>query len=154
MAAGEDKEHVPLPPLVYLAGILLGLGINYLIPVRVFPGALQQPVGALLMALGVGLALVSVVTLYRAGTSPLHERPTTTIVPGGVFTWSRNPIYVGMTLICVGLAVFFDRVWVVAGTVPAVLVIHFIVIAREDAFLEAKFGQAYLDYKRQGRRWI
>ena len=55
MAAGEDKEHVPLPPLVYLAGILLGLGIDYLIPVRVFPGALQQPVGALLMALGVGL---------------------------------------------------------------------------------------------------
>ena len=45
MAAGEDKEHVPLPPLVYLAGILLGLGIDYLIPVRVFPGALQQPVG-------------------------------------------------------------------------------------------------------------
>jgi len=42
----------------------------------------------------------------------------------------------------------------VAGTVPAVLVIHFIVIAREDAFLEAKFGQAYLDYKRQVRRWI
>ncbi len=60
MAAGEDKEHVPLPPLVYLAGILLGLGIDYLIPdARVIPGALQQPVGGvLLMALGVGLALL------------------------------------------------------------------------------------------------
>ena len=106
------------------------------------------------MSLGLVIALLSVATLYRAGTSPLHERPTTNVVPGGVFNWSRNPIYVGMTLICVGLAFFFDRAWIIAGTVPAVLVIHFIVIAREEAFLEAKFGQAYLDYKRQVRRWI
>lgn len=154
MAAGEDKEHVPLPPLVYLAGILLGLGIDYLIPIRVIPSVLQQPVGGVLMSLGLVIALLSVATLYRAGTSPLHERPTTNVVPGGVFNWSRNPIYVGMTLICVGLAFFFDRAWIIAGTVPAVLVIHFIVIAREEAFLEAKFGQAYLDYKRQVRRWI
>jgi len=154
MAAGEDKEHVPLPPLVYLAGILLGLGIDYLIPIRVIPNVLQQPVGGVLMSLGLVIALLSVATLYRAGTSPLHERPTTNVVPGGVFNWSRNPIYVGMTLICVGLAFFFDRAGIIAGTVPAVLVIHFIVIAREDAFLEAKFGQAYLDYKRQVRRWI
>lgn len=154
MAAGEDKEHVPLPPLVYLAGVLLGLGIDYLIPIRVIPNVVQQPVGGVLMALGFVLALLSVMTLYRAGTSPLHERPTTAVVPGGVFGWSRNPIYLGMTLICVGLAIFFDRAWVLAATVPAVLIIHYVVIVREETFLEAKFGQAYLDYKVKVRRWL
>ena len=86
MAAGEDKEHVPLPPLVYLAGILLGLGIDYLIPIRVIPNVLQQPVGGVLMSLGLVIALLSVATLYRAGTSPLHERPTKKWCPAACST--------------------------------------------------------------------
>lgn len=154
MVSDDNKEHVPLPPLIYLAGVMLGWGIHSLMPVRVLPDVWQQPVGGVLIVLGLIVAFLSVVTLYRAGTSPLHERPTTRIVPGGVFAWSRNPIYLGMLLICVGLAVFFDTVWVLGGTVLAVLIIHHVVIAREEAFLEVKFGQTYLDYKRQVRRWV
>lgn len=154
MGNTEDREHVPLPPFVFLAGVLLGLGLDYLVPLRVIPEVVQLPGGVIGMGGGVLLALLSAMTLWRAGTSPLHERPTTAIVSIGVFAWTRNPIYVAFVLLCAGLALFFDRVWVIAGCIPAVLIIHIVVIAREETFLETKFGQDYLDYKAKVRRWL
>lgn len=154
MRRSGDREHVPLPPFVFLAGVLLGLGLDYLIPLRVIPEVVQLPGGIIGIGGGILLALLSAATLWRASTSPLHERPTTAIVARGAFAWSRNPIYVAFVILCAGLALYFDRIWIVAGCIPAVLVIHFVVIAREEEFLEAKFGQDYLDYKAKVRRWI
>ena len=131
MSASQDREYVPLPPFVFLAGVLLGLGLDYLVPLRVIPEPIQLPGGIIGIGGGLLLALLSAMTFWRAGTSPLHERPTTAILASGVFGWSRNPIYVAFVLLCVGLALYFDRIWIVAGCVPAVLVIHYVVIARE-----------------------
>tara|TARA_R110002110_G_scaffold395138_2_gene609626 strand:- start:119659 stop:120123 length:465 start_codon:yes stop_codon:yes gene_type:complete len=149
-----DREHVPLPPLVYLAGILAGFGIDWLIPLRGLSLQTQLVVGLPIIVLAIVLLLMSAWELSRAGTSPLHHQPTTKIFSRGLYGLSRNPIYVAMTLGCVGVAIAADRVWVIVATAVAVLVIDRMVIAREETFLEAKFGAEYLAYKARVRRWV
>ena len=144
--AHNDREHVPLPPLVYLAGIGAGFGIDSL--------ETQLIVGLPIVVLALALVLISARELQRAGTSPFHHHPTTKIFSRGLYGMSRNPIYAAMTLGCVGVAITADRVWILAATVVAVLVIDRMVIAREEAFLTAKFGDEYLAYKARVRRWI
>jgi protein-S-isoprenylcysteine O-methyltransferase Ste14 len=149
-----DREHVPLPPLVYGAGVLVGLGLDWLVPVRLLSATAQAWIGGPLIVLGLVLALMAAWELKRRDTSPFHHHPTTTLVPHGLYAHSRNPIYVAMAIGCIGLAVAFDRAWVVAGTAIATLVIDRVVIAREEAFLDARFGEAYRDYKARVRRWV
>ncbi|MDA0784927.1 MAG: isoprenylcysteine carboxylmethyltransferase family protein [Proteobacteria bacterium] len=152
--AHNDREHVPLPPLVYLAGIGAGFGIDWLIPLRGLSLETQLIVGLPIVVLALALVLISARELQRAGTSPFHHHPTTKIFSRGLYGMSRNPIYAAMTLGCVGVAITADRVWILAATVVAVLVIDRMVIAREEAFLTAKFGDEYLAYKARVRRWI
>lgn len=154
MNGAADREHVPRPPLVYLAGILAGAAADWFAPVRLLPVGVQVWVGGPILVLALVLVLMAAWELRRAGTSPLHERATTAVVAHGLYSYSRNPIYAAMTLGCVGLAILVDRVWILAGTVPAVLVIDRVVIAREEAFLEARFGAMYSAYKESVRRWI
>ena len=150
MNAVADREHVPPPPLVYLAGIGVGFGVDWLIPVRGLSLETQMLIGLPIIV----LILMSARELSRADISPLHERPTTKVISHGLYGRSRNPIYVAMTLVCVGVAIAGDRVWILAATVIAVLVIDRMVIAREEVFLTAKFGDEYLAYKARVRRWI
>jgi len=90
----------------------------------------------------------------RAGTSVPTQTPTTALVIRGLYHYSRNPIYIALSLVHLGVAVAVDSPWI-AATLPIVLiVIRYGVIAREEAYLEAKFGQAYRDYKARVRRWL
>lgn len=154
MDVNADRERVPPPPLVYLAGIFVGLGIDWLVPVRLLPPDIQMIVGLPLIVLGLVLIVMSAWELRRAGTSPFHHHPTNAVVPHGLYGLSRNPIYVAMVIACVGVAVTADRAWVLAGTALATVLVDRVVIAREEAFLTAKFGDAYLAYRAKVRRWI
>lgn len=154
MKENADREHVPLPPLVYLAGIGAGFAVDWLIPVRGLSLETQLIVGIPIVVLALALVLISARELQRAGTSPFHHHPTTRIFSRGLYGMSRNPIYAAMTLGSVGVAITADRVWILAATVVAVLVIDRMVIAREEAFLTAKFGDEYLTYKARVRRWV
>lgn len=150
-------EELPLaahPPVVYLAAVAIGFAIDWLVPVRLFGDATQVWLGLPLIGLGLIVILVAAGTLWKSDTSPIHERPTTRVVPGGLFRFSRNPIYVGMTVACIGVAVAADRVWIVLGTVLAVFVVDWLVIAREEAYLTENFGADYLAYKAKVRRWV
>ena len=80
--------------------------------------------------------------------------PTTAIVEAGPYRFTRNPIYLGMFLGLVGLAIGFDSLWLLATLVPFALVIRYGVVAREEAYLERKFGDAYRHYRTRVRRWL
>ena len=82
------------------------------------------------------------------------ETPTVKIVDTGVFVRSRNPIYVGAHIGTVGVAIALNSLWVLATLVPFYLIIRYGVVAREEAYLERTFGQAYLDYQARVRRWV
>ena len=92
---------------------------------------------------------------FRAAGTPVEPyKPTSAIVSDGLYGLSRNPIYVALTLIYLGIGVAIDSPWILALVVPVLLVMRTGVIAREERYLERKFGAEYLDYKVSVRRWV
>jgi protein-S-isoprenylcysteine O-methyltransferase Ste14 len=111
-------------------------------------------VGGGLFALGVALAVWAIVTIRKAGTQFDVYKPTTAIVEDGPYLFTRNPIYLGMFLGQIGVAIGFDNLWVLAMLVPFYFVIRHGVVAREESYLERKFGTIYRSYKSRVRRWL
>jgi protein-S-isoprenylcysteine O-methyltransferase Ste14 len=96
----------------------------------------------------------AITTITRAGSNVPTNMPTTSIVATGPYRFTRNPIYLGMMLGLVGLAIAFDSLWLLMTLVPFFLVIRYGVVAREEAYLERKFGQVYRRYRARVRRWL
>jgi protein-S-isoprenylcysteine O-methyltransferase Ste14 len=89
-----------------------------------------------------------------AGTNVPTPMPTMALVTDGLYSYSRNPIYIALSLIYVGLAIGADSAWGLIFLVPIIIVIRYGVIAREERYLERKFDGAYVDYRSRVRRWI
>ena len=108
------------------------------------------------MVFGLALALAAwaIVTITRAGSNVPTNQPTTTIVRSGPYRFTRNPIYLGMFLGLIGLAIAFDNLWLLMMLVPFALVVRYGVVAREEAYLERKFGDVYCGYRSRVRRWL
>ncbi len=153
IASDNAGVRVP-PPLIFLGFLLVGL----LYDSPWFEGRMAgigvTAAGGVLAALGFALILISAPLLKKAGSNVEPWKPTTTIVTTGVYGYSRNPIYLGMALAHGGLAISGGSMAALASLIPSVLVIQSYVIAREERYLEAKFGKLYSDYKQRVRRWI
>jgi protein-S-isoprenylcysteine O-methyltransferase Ste14 len=118
------------------------------------PPRLSKPIGFVLLLVGVSICIAAVRTFRRAGTSPLLGTPTTTLVTSGPYRFSRNPIYIGYTLLYLGISFWANTLWPVV-LLPVVLgVMHRAVITREEAYLQGRFGDAYSSYCQQVRRWL
>ena len=156
MAATENDSPgvIAKPPLIYLGFLLLGIGLDRLWPVAVLPEIAQSPVGGVLIGLGVLVILSAIRHFKAAGTSFHTHKPATAILSDGLYSVSRNPIYLGLSAIYLGVGVMADAGWVAVLLGPLLLVMHFGVIAREERYLERKFGDEYLRYKAKVRRWI
>ena len=152
----KDNANVLMPPpLAWAVAFLAGLGLNWLHPLSfVTLGIPRVWIGGIVVAIGVALAVSALATFRKAGTRVEPYKPTTAIVTHGPFGFTRNPIYLGMFLSQIGLAVGFDSLWILAMLVPFYLVIRYGVVAREEAYLERKFGGVYLNYKSHTRRWL
>ncbi len=104
-------------------------------------------IGALLIAAALGL-------FRQMGTRPEPWQPSTALVTGGIYRFTRNPMYLGMALIYTGLAGGFDSPAAGILLAPLIAVIHFGVIVREERYLAQKFGTGYLQYKATVRAWL
>ncbi len=147
------------PPLAWALAVIAGLALDWLVPLPFLPADLDAGwpsglLGALVFALALALAAWAIVTITRAGSNVPTNRPTTTIVESGPYRFTRNPIYLGMFLGLVGLAIAFDNLWLLLMLVPFALVIRYGVVAREEAYLERKFGDLYRGYRLRVRRWL
>mgnify|MGYP000432229331 CR=1 FL=1 len=142
------------PPLIYASSILAGVGIDRVAPLSM-PLGLHGPLySGILLALVLVLAGLCIVEFYKAGTDVRPDRPDSTLITSGPYCHSRNPLYIGLTLVQVAVAMWFDNAWVLAMTAVSVVVISRYAIRREEHYLERRFGAAYLDYKQRVRRWI
>jgi protein-S-isoprenylcysteine O-methyltransferase Ste14 len=142
------------PPLIFLAGLAVGFGLEALLPGSSLPDALAWILGVALLLAGLALLFSFERAFQRKQTAANPWRPTTAIATEGPYRLTRNPAYVGMALVYVGIAVCSQALWVLLPLPVVLAIIDRGVIAREERYLERKFGQEYLDYKRRVRRWV
>jgi protein-S-isoprenylcysteine O-methyltransferase Ste14 len=156
MADTTDTANVIIrPPIAWAVAVLAGLALNWLMPLPFVPATVPAGwLGAMVFVLALALFAWAIVTITGAGSNVPTNRPTTTIVESGPYRFTRNPIYLGMFLGLIGLAIAFDNLWLLMTLVPFTLVIRYGVVAREEAYLERKFGDVYRGYRSRVRRWL
>jgi protein-S-isoprenylcysteine O-methyltransferase Ste14 len=151
----DTARVIVRPPLAWGLAVIAGLALDWLVPLPFLPAGLPAAwLGALVFVLALALFAWAIVTMTRAGSNVPTNRPTTAIVENGPYRFTRNPIYLGMFLGLVGLAIAFDDLWLLITLVPFALVIRYGVVAREEAYLERKFGDVYRGYRSRVRRWL
>lgn len=155
--SASDGAAVRLPPpLAYLAGLIAGVLLHAFVVPLSLPLALGVRVVAALALSGLGIALMAgaIGLFQRTGQDPKPWKATPEIISSGVYRYTRNPMYVSMALLQAALGVGLANGWILL-LVPVVLVVVWASAVRhEEAYLERKFGDAYLAYKRSVRRWL
>lgn len=138
------------PPLVALAAVLVGVAVDWLLPAYVLTVLLsfEARIGlsVLLVVAGCALAIVGKRTFDRNGTNVNPYKPATVFVTTGIYAHIRNPMYVGLGLLVAGIGVALASDWTLVMLFAGALVIHFGVVKREERYLTAKFGEAYVEY--------
>ena len=154
MRKHDTAGVVAPPPLIFLAGLGVGFALEALLPGGSLPGVVRFVVGGLALLGGIALQTTFIAAFNRKGTAVEPWKPTTAIVTTGPYRITRNPAYLGMALIFIGIALLADAPWVLAALPVSLAVIDRGVIVREERYLARKFGREYLDYKTTVRRWI
>ena len=142
------------PPIVYLACIVAGSLLERAWPLPFSPRALAAPLGNLIVVVAVVLFSYAVAKFRAAGTPVPGNKPATVVVGTGPYRFSRNPIYLAFSLFQLGIAIWVNSLWLIITLILAVALMAYVVIPREERYLEGRFGAQYLDYKRSVRRWL
>ena len=145
------------PPLLFLAALLLGFVSDRLLPFP-FPvpriDLVHWIIAGSLILVGLALAATGIRNFSRARTPVPTNEPTRALVTTGIHGWTRNPIYLGMFLLYAGTGIAAQSPWTLILTLPLAITIRYGVVAREEAYLDRRFGDAYRDYKARVRRWL
>ena len=145
------------PPLLFLAALLIGFILDRLLrlPLPV-PGTdlVHWIAGGALVLIGPALVGAGFRNFSRARTPVPTIKPTRALVTTGIHGWTRNPIYLGKFLLYGGIGIAARSPWTLILTLPLAITIRYGVVAREEAYLERRFGDAYRDYKARARRWV
>lgn len=146
------------PPLLFLGALAAGFVLDHLLPIPFnIPQEgemLHRAIPATLALLGLALAFAGIRNFMQAGTPVPTTQPTRSLVTTGIHRWTRNPIYLGMTILYIAIGVAVRSPWIVGLIAPVLLTIRYGVIAREERYLAEQFGEAYYDYAKKVRRWI
>jgi protein-S-isoprenylcysteine O-methyltransferase Ste14 len=154
MGKPDTAGVVAPPPLIYLAAVVVGLVLRRPTPTPFLPRALGDELGIAVIVIAVALALWGVREMRRAGTSESTAVPTSALVTTGPFRFSRNPLYVSLTLCYLGIMIAAQALWGLALVLVLLLVMRRGVIDREERYMQRKFGADYLRYKERVRRWM
>lgn len=151
----KDTAGVLLPPpVIFLAGLAIGSAAEWIWPAPLLPQAVQYAVGFALMGVSAVIAALGFREFARHRTPVDPQKPTEAIIATGPYRYSRNPLYLSLGLLYAGIAIAVDGIWLMVMLVPVLIVLHYGVILREEAYLERKFPDAYPAYKARVRRWL
>lgn len=151
MTAPRDNAGVIAPPpLIAAAAIVAGLVLDRLLPAYVLTVLMdfstRLVIAILLVAAGGALALAAEMRFHRAGTATMPWKPASALVTSGIYGYVRNPMYVGLGLVTVAVALVLASDWTLVMLPPAAFVLHVGVVKREERYLAAKFGEPYRLY--------
>ena len=153
----ERPSPAPWPPIVYLAAAALAVGLHLWMPLPWLgtPAAdLLFVIGLLLCAFALAIDVFALRTLWRAGTTVMPHRPSAHLVTDGPFSFTRNPIYLGNTLLMIGAGLVAGVLWLVLLAPAAAFATQKLAIEGEERHLADRFGKRYRDYQKKVRRWI
>ncbi|MGJ3265266.1 MAG: methyltransferase family protein [Salinarimonas sp.] len=154
-AENDTPNRWPWPPIVYFLAIVGGFLIERnLVPTSHGGGMALGVLGVVAILAGLGLDLWTAWTFSRARTTIMPHRGANALVTSGPFRFSRNPIYVGNTLLTAGLGLVFDNLWLVGFAVVAAFLVQKLAIEREEAHLARRFGEEWRAYAARVRRWL
>ena len=148
------------PPYLFLAVLLLGFVADHVLPLP-FPVPrvglvhwISAGIAGSLIIIGIAVFAAGIRNFASAATPVQGTKPASTLVTSGIHGWSRNPIYLGMVLLYGGIGLAVRSPWVLILMLPLAVTIRYGVVAREEAYLQRRFGDAYQRYKARVRRWL
>ncbi len=154
----DDPPPVAVhPPVLYGGAFLLAVALEWLAPLGpwiAWPDGLRHGAASMLLVFGLCFAGWAAWLFHRAGTGIPTWQAARRLVMRGPYAISRNPMYLGVSAVYAGLALALANPWALVLLVPVLIVMDRLVIAREEPYLEARFGQPYRDYRARVRRWL
>jgi protein-S-isoprenylcysteine O-methyltransferase Ste14 len=157
MSKSEGPNVIVFPPVIIVVTVALAVGLQWIVPLgllaRIDP-ICRWAVGSLLLLFGLFPTIAGAITLLRHGTNVLPSRPATALITGGIYRWTRNPMYAGGAPVMVGIAIILALDWLPLLMIPSWLTLHYGVVRREEEYLERKFGVDYKRYRAQVPRYL
>jgi protein-S-isoprenylcysteine O-methyltransferase Ste14 len=153
----DHPNVIVFPPLIPIVTIAMGITLQWLRPLALLAHvdlAWRVVTGVALLVAGVLFASTGRYALMRRGTNVNPLRPATALVTEGVFGWTRNPMYVGVSFAVIGIALVFAVDWLLLLFVASLVLLHYGVVLREEQYLEHKFGDGYRCYKSDVARYL
>jgi protein-S-isoprenylcysteine O-methyltransferase Ste14 len=155
MADNQDNPGIRVPPpLIYLVPLVAGLVLDRRLHLPFLPRGVARGLGWSLLGGGVTLNAWFLKTIRKADVPIRTDKPVPRLTTEGPFRYSRNPSYLALALIYAGIASLRNSLWAMLLLPPVVMVMQREVIGREERYLERAFGEEYLAYKAQVRRWV
>jgi protein-S-isoprenylcysteine O-methyltransferase Ste14 len=157
MASPDTPGVIAPPPLIALAALVIGVALDWLLPIDILTAALpfwpRIVIGIIIAVAGGALAIAGDRMFKAVGTNVEPWKPSLRLVTTGIYTRLRNPMYVGLLLLVLGIGTALASDWTLLMFVLTALILHYGVVLREERYLEAKFGEDYRRYKAQVLRW-
>jgi protein-S-isoprenylcysteine O-methyltransferase Ste14 len=150
----DNAGVIAPPPLIYAGGLAVGLLLHRAFPLKFLRSGVAQVLGVALIGVAVRVITSAVREMRRAETPLNPTEPVKALVVEGPFSFSRNPLYLSLTLLYAGIASLVNSLWAMLLLPVVLTVITRRVIEREEQYLERKFGEQYVSYKKRVRRWL
>ncbi len=151
----SDSADVRFPPPVLFG---LGFGLGWVLeaawPTTLASHGLRATVGWTLLSLGAGTLLLALREFRRQRTTIHPGRSSAALIESGPFRYTRNPLYLALTLQYVGVSLLLDTIWPLVFVLPVLGALRYWVIAREEEYLERRFGDEYVRYRNRVHRWL
>lgn len=158
MSTTDDRPNrLPWPPMIYVSAAALALVLNWLAPLPWISGPFGEflfAVGWLVVAGALAIDIAAMRAMRRARTTIMPNKGSDHLVTSGPFSFTRNPIYVGNTMLMIGIGLIAGIVWFLLLAPVAAYATTKLAIEREERHLDARFGRKYRDYRKKVRRWI
>jgi protein-S-isoprenylcysteine O-methyltransferase Ste14 len=150
----DSPNRIPWPPIIYLGAAVVGIILGRILPLPWPEIAGLKLAGGILALAAIGWDVTSMLTFARHKANIMPNRAATKLITSGPFAWSRNPIYLGNTLLVLGAGIYFANWWLVGLAIVAAFVTQKLAIEREEAHMAAKFGVEWESYTKRVRRWL
>lgn len=155
MSQSEDNAGILMhPPIYYIGAMVIGFTLDYVHVLPIGYKNITGPASIVVFLVGLFIMVMGFKKFTQHKQSPSVHASAGQVFTSGIYSFTRNPLYLGLLMMVFSVGLFFDKAWLLIVCAPLVILMTILVIKKEEAYLTQKFGAQYLDYKQKVRRWI